>query len=146
MLIKRIAVDFNPDAKHYLERSIEFHFSKAQNLTDSIGKKLADILFTSNFLEHLRNKEELDLVLEQIKAILKPGGRFLIMGPNLRYLAGKYWDYYDHHLGLTHLSLCEALCLKDFEIETCIDKFLPYTTKNKLPQSPSLIRLYLKFH
>lgn len=141
---KRIALDFNPDAKNYLDSDIEFHFGKAQKMTDNLGPEIGDILFTSNFLEHLQNKEELDTVLEQIKTVLKPGGRFLIMGPNLRYLAGKYWDYYDHHLGLTHLSLSEALRLKDFEIETCIDKFLPYTTKSKLPQFPWLVWLYLK--
>jgi SAM-dependent methyltransferase len=141
---KRVALDFNPDAKNYLDSNIEFHFGKAQEMVESIGTEIGDILFTSNFLEHLQNKEELDKVLEQIKAVLKPAGRFLIMGPNLRYLAGKYWDYYDHHLGLTHLSLCEALRLKDFEIETCIDKFLPYTTKSKLPQFPWLVWLYLK--
>ena len=53
----------------------------------------------------------------------------MIMGPNLRYLPGEYWDFYDHHLGLTHASLCEILAIKGFQIERCVDRFLPYTTQ-----------------
>lgn len=75
---------------------------------------------------------------------LKPGGNFLVLGPNLRYLPGKYWDFYDHHIGLTHLSLCEALTLKGFDIELCIDRFLPYTTQGKRVTHPWLIGMYLK--
>jgi hypothetical protein len=44
---------------------------------------------------------------------------------------------------LTHLSLCEALKLKGFEIEVCIDKFLPYTTQGSLPTHPTFVWLYL---
>ena len=58
---------------------------------------------------------------------------------------GKYWDFYDHHLGLTHLSLIEVLKLKGFDIEVCIDKFLPYTTKGLLPTHPCLVQIYLYF-
>ena len=31
------------------------------------------------------------------------------MGPNIRYLAAEYWDFYDHYLPLSHLSLEEGL-------------------------------------
>jgi hypothetical protein len=75
---------------------------------------------------------------------LKPGGKYLILGPNLRYLPGQYWDFYDHHLGLTHLSLSEALQLKGFNIESCIDRFLPFTTQGALPTHPYLVWAYFK--
>lgn len=110
-----------------------------------MGTNSADVVFTSNFLEHLPNKQSLDVFLEQVKLVLKPGGRYLILGPNLRYLPGQYWDFYDHHLGLTHVSLCEALKLKGFGIQTCLDKFLPYTTQGALPTHPFFVNMYLKF-
>jgi hypothetical protein len=66
------------------------------------------------------------------------------MGPNLRYLPGKYWDFYDHSLGLTHLSLSEALRLKGFSIDICVDRFLPYTIQSALPRHPILVKIYLK--
>ena len=38
----------------------------------------------------------------------------VVLMPNIRYLAGRYWDYLDHHLPLTHLSLSEALELTGY--------------------------------
>jgi SAM-dependent methyltransferase len=139
----RIAVDLNPDTRKFLNADVEFHSIPA-GAVSTIGKGRADVLFTSNFLEHLPDKAALDGFLEEVSATLKPGGRYLILGPNLRYLPGEYWDFYDHHLGLTHLSLSEALELKGFKIERCLDKFLPYTTQGSLPTHPMLVRLYLR--
>ena len=140
---KKIAVDLNADALNFLGSDVEFHQCKATNLGAVIENK-ADVVFTSNFLEHLPDKQTLDLFLDQVMIALKPGGKYLILGPNLRYLPGEYWDFYDHHLGLTHLSLSEALQLKGFSIQACIDRFLPYTTQGALPTHPGLVWLYLK--
>lgn len=140
----KIAVDLNPDTKSHLDSDVEFLALSAGEIS-TIGENRVDVLFTSNFLEHLPDKEALNGFLEQVLSVLKPGGRFLIPGPNLRYLPGEYWDFYDLHLGLTHLSLSEALELKGFRIEKCIDKFLPYTTQGALPTHPLLVKLYLMF-
>lgn len=139
----KIAVDLNPDAKKFLAADIKFHQCMATDLGTLIQQE-ADVVFTSNFLEHLPDKRTLDQLLEQVFISLKPNGKYLILGPNLRYLPGAYWDFYDHHLGLTHLSLCEALQLKGFKITLCIDRFLPYTTQGALPTHPKLVKLYLK--
>ena len=139
---KKIAVDLNPDAADSLNSNIEYCQCDASAFASKISEA-ADVIFTSNFLEHLADKKCLDEFLGQIMTALKPGGRYLIMGPNLRYLPGRYWDFYDHHLGLTHLSLCEALKLRGFEITHCIDRFLPYTTQSSLPTHPWLVWLYI---
>ncbi|MNZ46607.1 Methyltransferase domain protein [compost metagenome] len=140
---RRVAVDLNPDTRYKLDSGIEFHHESATNLS-AIGENSADIVFTSNFLEHLPNKEVLDVFLGQVLKTLNPGGHYLILGPNLRYVPGEYWDFYDHHLGLTHLSLAEALKLSGFQVTTIIDRFLPYTTQGKLPTHPALVQIYLK--
>lgn len=140
---RKIAVDLNPDAARHLDPSVEFHLRAATEL-GSVIEHGADVVFTSNFLEHLPDKKTLDVFLDQVLMALKPGGRYLILGPNLRYLPGQYWDFYDHHLGLTHLSLGEALQLHGFHIEQCIDRFLPFTTQGALPTHPALVRTYLK--
>ena len=140
---RRIAIDMNPDARAFLDADIEFNQRPAADLP-AVVQGAADVVFTSNFLEHLPDKRALDAFLDGVITALKPGGRYIILGPNLRYLPGKYWDFYDHHLGLTHLSLSEALQLKGFRIEKCIDRFLPYTTQGALPTHPSLVRMYLK--
>lgn len=140
---RKIAIDLNPDAREHLQATVEFHNLGATEL-GSVVHGEADIVFTSNFLEHLPNKKTLDAFLEQVLVALKPGGRYVSMGPNLRYLPGEYWDFYDHHLGLTHLSLSEALQLRGFKVDLCIDRFLPYTTQGALPTHPALVKAYLK--
>ena len=140
---KKIGVDLNTEAHTFLDSDVEFHECNALNLS-SVVRDRADVVFTSNFLEHLPDKKSLDAFLDQVMLALKSGGRYLILGPNLRYLPGQYWDFYDHHLALTHLSLSEALKLKGFKVDVCIDRFLSYTTQGALPTHPGLVWLYLK--
>jgi SAM-dependent methyltransferase len=140
---RKIAIDLNPQAAHFLGEQVEFHLCRATEL-GSVITGAADVVFTSNFLEHLPDKQTLDTFLDQVWLALKPGARYLMLGPNLRYLPGQYWDFYDHHLGLTHLSLGEALRLKGFAIELCIDRFLPFTTQGGLPGHPRLVSWYLR--
>jgi SAM-dependent methyltransferase len=140
---RKIAVDMNPDAKSFLSSDIEFRLCSALEIDlDLIDT--ADVVFTSNFLEHLPDKGALDLFLQQVFLLLRPGGSYIILGPNLRYLPGQYWDFYDHHLGLTHLSLIEALQMQGFKPKICIDRFLPFTTQTSLPTHPLFVWLYLK--
>jgi hypothetical protein len=66
------------------------------------------------------------------------------MGPNIRYLPGAYWDFWDHHLPLSHLSLQEIIQLQGFTIVSMFDRFLPYTL-TRAPRYPIfLLRLYLR--
>jgi len=140
---KKYAVDLNPDAPRYLGSDVEFHASPAHGM-HGIPNDAVDVVFTSNFLEHLKSKEECDAVLAEVLRVLKPGGRFVVMGPNIRYLAAEYWDFYDHYLPLSHLSLEEGLVQSGYEVVTIIPRFLPYTTRSALPTHPFLIALYLK--
>ncbi|MEY4580923.1 MAG: hypothetical protein RL701_5626, partial [Pseudomonadota bacterium] len=53
------------------------------------------------------------------------------------------WDYYDHHIPLTELSIAELLQVHNFRIEESIPRFLPYTVKGRLPTAPWLVKWYL---
>lgn len=139
---KKLAVDFNPDAPKYLNKDISFWHSLATDLS-VVGNEVADVVFTSNFLEHLRDKKECDTVLAAVHNVLKPGGRFIIMGPNIRYAYKEYWDFYDHYLPLSHLSLAEGLRIAGFRIEENIPRFLPYTMNNSAPTADFLVKAYL---
>jgi ubiquinone/menaquinone biosynthesis C-methylase UbiE len=109
-----------------------------------IPDDMVDLAFTSNFLEHLESKADCDRVLREVLRVLRPGGKFIVMGPNIRYLPGRYWDFYDHYLPLSNLSLEEALAVSGFSVTRNIAKFLPYTTRSALPQHPLLVSVYLK--
>lgn len=139
---RKIAVDLNPNAPNFLNSEVQFFLEDALAIARVVEN--ANVIFTSNFLEHLPDRASLEGFLRGVYQALRPGGRYLILGPNLRYLPGAYWDFYDHTLGLTDRSLSEALLAHGFVIERCIDRFLPYTTKSRLPRAPWLVAAYLK--
>ena len=103
-----------------------------------------DVVFSSNLFEHIRNKDELVSILHEVHRVLRPGKKLLVMMPNIRYAYKEYWDYYDHHLPLSHHSLSEVLAFTDFDVTEVRSRFLPYTFKTRLPQTDFLLRLYLR--
>jgi SAM-dependent methyltransferase len=125
----------------------EVHYVRANglDLAEVLPKGSFDLAFFSNYLEHLPSTEA---VLEQLRvtfALLRPGGRVLILQPNIRLIGGSYWDFIDHQTALTERSLAEAAGMAGFRTREVIARFLPYTTKSRLPQHPALVRAYLNF-
>lgn len=139
---RRIAVDLNPETRTLAAPGIEVHTTSAAELS-FLGDGEVDVAFTSNFFEHLPTKDVLTQVVRATWRVLRPGGAFIVMGPNIRLLPGAYWDFYDHQIPLSDRSVCELLTLCGFEIERVEAGFLPYTVKGLLPPWPVLVRLYL---
>jgi len=139
---KLYCMDLNPDSEQYLPEQASF---LRQNCSEQWGlaKHSLDVVFTSNFLEHLPDKDALMSTLMQAKYALKPGGKLICLGPNIACLHGRYWDFWDHHIALSDHSLVEALNLAGFSTLRVIPRFLPYTMSNG-PEIPrALIKLYL---
>ena len=140
---KRTGVDLNPEATKSLDPGIEFHAGDVRNLP-MLADGSFDVVFTSNLMEHLPSKDDVEKMLREARRVLKPGGQFIALGPNLRFLAGEYWDFWDHLTPITDRSLAEILSALDFKVVEQRARFLPYTTRSVLPQAPWLIWLYLK--
>jgi SAM-dependent methyltransferase len=104
-----------------------------------------DLVFTSNFFEHLPDKNTLGKTLSQAFRCLKPGGRIVAMGPNIKFVNGAYWDTWDHCLALTETSLAEGMVLQGFQIERCHPKFLPFTLIGSPDYPLWILKVYLKF-
>ena len=100
-------------------------------------------VFISNFLEHLRSPEEIDVLFSRLYKSLQKGGFLAVMGPNFKYCSADYYDCADHRLALTHVSVEEFLFASEFQIEKIFPRFLPYSFRSKLPASPALVKLYL---
>jgi dolichol-phosphate mannosyltransferase len=140
---RRVGVDMNPESSALLHPDVEFH----RRPVDDLGFLAADqfdVVFVSNFLEHIENKPSVERLLRGILRVLKPSGQCIIMGPNIRFLPGLYWDYWDHHVAITDRSLTEVLELVGYRVEQCWPRFLPYTLRSALPSWPILVWLYVK--
>jgi len=141
---RKIAIDLNPRVREFAAPEVEVRNESCTNLA-SLADESADVVFMSNFLEHLPSKQAVFDTLAEARRILRKGGRLMILQPNVRLLPGAYWDFFDHHTPLTERSLVEALTNLDMRLVRVIGRFLPYTTKSFLPQAPILVRLYLRF-
>lgn len=103
-----------------------------------------DVVFLSNFLEHLESWREVQSILRQAHQALAPGGRIIVLGPNYRFVGHDYWNYPDHILPLNEATVEEHLLWAGFKILGVKDRFLPFTfVKSKLPPKAWLVRLYL---
>lgn len=102
-----------------------------------------DRVFMSNYLEHLPSSEAVVEQLAVVRDLLAVGGQVIILQPNIRLTGAAYWDFIDHHTALTERSLAEAALTAGLEPVKTITRFLPYTTKSRLPQSAWLVRAYL---
>ncbi len=140
---ERFAMDLNPDIAKRVENGVNSLLQDCSMVWQLPDESL-DVVFTSNFFEHLPDKAALGRTLDQARRCLKPKGRLIALGPNVKYLPGAYWDFWDHYLPLTELSLQEALVNRGFRIQRCIGRFLPYTMVGG-PRYPIIcLRLYLK--
>ena len=140
---KKYAVDLNEDTSKFADPDVKvFNYSSTD--LSFWSEASIDIVFMSNFLEHLRNKEEVLKTLLEVYRVLKPRGKVMILQPNIRYTYKEYWDFFDHYIPLSDKSLVEALHIAGFRIELLLSKFLPYTTKTRIPKNYFLIKVYLK--
>lgn len=104
-----------------------------------------NVVFTSNFFEHLPTKQDFASCLAEAYRVLCPQGTLIALGPNIRYCFDVYWDFVDHHLPLSDRSMVEALEVAGFRTERVIPRFLPFTMSDRVPHWAFLVRLYLRF-
>lgn len=141
---KKLAMDLNPVVTQHLAPDVEL-IQQDCSAPWPFPDGSLDVIFTSNFFEHLPDKPSLGRTLIQALRCLKPGGRLIAVGPNIKYLHGEYWDFYDHHVYLTETSLGEAMEINGYHIELIVPKFLPFTMV-KAPEYPLFfVRLYIAF-
>ncbi len=139
---RKLGMDLNPESSAQSAPDVELLIQDCSSPWQLPDGSL-DVVFTSNFFEHLPDKLALRNSLLQAARCLRPGGRLIALGPNIKYVPGAYWDFWDHFLCLTDLSLGEALENNGFRVVESHARFLPYTTVN-VPEFPAaLIRFYL---
>lgn len=140
---RRIALDLNPDTERFAAPGVEVHRIPLERLGEVVAPGTLDMAFASNVFEHLRGPDALLEILAAVHAALRPGGTILVLQPNIRLVGAAFWDFVDHTLPLTEKGMEEALTMSGFAMVERRARFLPYTTKGRLPKWSPLLRIYL---
>ena len=141
---ERWATDIR-DMRAALPDDVRFVQSSGLDLATALPAAHFGSIFMSNYLEHLASA---DAVIEQltiVRQLLAPGGRVIVLQPNIRLVGSRYWDFIDHRVALTERSLLEAAELAGLATDELTTRFLPYSTKGRLPAARLLVRAYLAF-
>ena len=141
---EKYAMDLNLETKERLSAGVIF-LNQDSSCPWQIESGSLDIVFSSNFLEHLPSKDHLESTILEANRRLRKGGLIICLGPNIKYLPGAYWDFWDHCIPLSDLSVSELLRMNGFHIDLCIPRFLPYSMSLGRTPSLFLVKLYLRF-
>ena len=136
-------MDMNPDAARHLKDDINL-IQQDCSETWPLDDGSLDVIFTSNFLEHLPDKSSVEKTMLEARRCLKPGGILIAIGPNVRLLPGAYWDFWDHYVHISDRSLVELLTMSGFGIKEQYPGFLPYTMSDGRHPNLLLVKLYLR--
>ncbi|HZU25725.1 MAG TPA: class I SAM-dependent methyltransferase [Bryobacteraceae bacterium] len=140
----KIAVDLNEEnLRRYANPEVRAVVGTGAQL-DGIETGSVDAAFASNVYEHFQSREDVAASFREVRRVLRPGGRFVILQPNFACCSRRYFDFFDHRLIFTHRGMTEGLEIAGFEMEQALARFLPYTSKSRLPQAEWLVELYLR--
>jgi SAM-dependent methyltransferase len=141
---ERWATDIR-DMRTSLPPDVQFVQASGLDLADVLPTGHFGTVFMSNYLEHLDSSDAVIDQLRVVRGLLREGGRAIVLQPNIRLVGQRYWDFIDHKVALTEHSLLEAAELAQLRTVDLITRFLPYSTKGRLPADPRLVRAYLRF-
>lgn len=139
---RKIALDVSDTVRASAAPGVETHVGSCLRLGFA-AEDSVDVVFASNLFEHLP-VDDVRQSFSEIRRVLKPGGKFLILQPNYRYAYKHYFDDYTHVSIFTDAGLADLLCASGFEIVRVIPRFLPLSFKCALPAHPALVYLYLR--
>ena len=138
----KVALDINPDTEQHADRDVRVIIGRSTHMKD-LRDSSVDVAFASNFFEHLTRDDILSTIGET-RRVLRVGGRFMILQPNIRFCGRDYWMFFDHVTPIDDRAMVEALRINGFRMVRVIPRFLPFTTKSRLPKSAFLLRMYLR--
>lgn len=140
---RKYAMDLNPDTQERIAPDVTLLQQDCVREWPLETGSL-DVVFTSNFLEHLPDLPSVEATISQAYRCLKEGGRIIVLGPNIRYARKAYWDFQDHKVALSDASVSGLLAMRGFEVQANIPRFLPYTMSKGAKVPLFLVRLYLR--
>jgi len=138
---RKIAFDLNPEMAAFAAPEVELRTTDATTLP-GIEAESVDLVFASNFLEHL-SQDELNRLLPRIRSVLSPDGRLILLQPNYRLCAKRYFEDPTHQTVFDDASIVTALARHALRAVRVEPGLLPFSMRSHLPQWACLTRLYL---
>ena len=139
---QRHALDIAASFVGHAEPGVTTHVGTCDDLSGFPPGRF-DVVFASNLLEHLE-WPAIDRTLAEVRRVLKPAGRLLLIQPNFRYCPREYFDDYTHRTIFTHVGLADLLTARGFAVERVDPRFLPFSFKSRAPKWGFLVALYLR--
>lgn len=81
---RKYAADLNQDTRKFAETNVEVFIAPSTDISP-LDDSSVDVVFMSNFLEHLKRKADVLETLRETFRVLKPNGKVMILQPNIRY-------------------------------------------------------------
>ena len=100
-------------------------------------------VFASNFFEHFTTEEGARILLE-IRRVLRPAGRLIVVQPNFRLEQHRYFDDYTHKTIYTDEGFRGLLGASGFDVVHAEPRFTPFTMKSRWPRAGWMVDLYLR--
>ena len=138
---RKIAFDLNPEMRAFMSEDVDLRIEDAQAIA-SLPAGSVDLVFASNFLEHLE-APDVDQLLAGIRGVLRPGGRLLLIQPNHRRCAEHYFDDPTHVTIFDDVNIGPWLTRAGFRVLRLEPGLLPFSMKSRAPKWPWLVRFYL---
>ncbi len=139
---ERHALDVWPEVVKFAAPGVVAHVASVTDMRELAYDRF-DAAFASNLLEHLE-WAELRKASNEIRRILKPGGRLVLLQPNYRYAYREYFDDYTHRIALSDISIRDFLESCGWKIVELIPRFVPLTIRGWMPLCSVLMKLYLR--
>lgn len=137
----KLAFDLNPRMQEHAGPDVELRVADAVEL-EGVEPSSTDLVFASNFLEHLDTRE-LAALLGRVREVLRPRGKLVLLQPNFHRCARSYFDDPTHVTIFSDRSLPAYLEHHGFVVKKLVPGLLPFSMKSRAPKWPLLVRAYL---
>jgi trans-aconitate methyltransferase len=138
---RKLAFDLNPEMARFAARGVELRIDDA-NALPGVAAGSADLIFASNFLEHL-TEPQLAVLLPRVRECLSARGRFIVLQPNYTRCAERYFEDPTHVTIFSDSNLAATFESHGLRVLKLVPGLLPFTMNSRLPKSGILTRLYL---